>query len=70
MGFSLSLSNLGDGGCYWVSERQTHSQLLRACAEPRSERAFAELVRALWIQLGKIQTFLFGLRSGRVFTDD
>jgi len=30
-----------------VSERQTDSQLMRACAEHRSERAFAELVRRL-----------------------
>jgi len=36
MGFSLSLSDLAGGGCYWVSERQIDSQLMRACAKHRS----------------------------------
>ena len=43
MDFLLSLSDLGGGGYYWMSERQTDLQLLRACAEHRSEPAFADV---------------------------
>ena len=43
---------------------------MRACAEHRSERAFAELVPRLVDSARENSNFLFGLLCGRVFTDD